>query len=121
MEILDGSNGSRRLQIEFLRNGETGQPFVKLRGVRIDPGAREPFRPWVGPSLLSAFAMMIVEDLSGSYRVRLCSVCDTPFPSAAYQARYCSLTCQWRAQMRQYRAGLRERKKKRRKKVRRRP
>jgi len=25
---------------------------------------------WVGPSLLSAFAMMIVEDLSGNYRVR---------------------------------------------------
>jgi hypothetical protein len=43
MEILDGSNGSRRLQIEFLRNGETERPFVKLRAVRIGPGAIPPW------------------------------------------------------------------------------
>jgi hypothetical protein len=43
MEILDGSNGSRRVQIEFLRNGETERPFVKLRAVRIEPGAIPPW------------------------------------------------------------------------------
>jgi hypothetical protein len=42
VEILGGANGSRRLQIEFLRNGETERPFVKLRAVRIEPGAIPP-------------------------------------------------------------------------------
>jgi hypothetical protein len=43
LEILDSSNGSRRVQIEFLRNGETERPFVKLRAVRIEPGAIPPW------------------------------------------------------------------------------
>jgi len=64
---------------------------------------------WVGPSLLSAFAMMVVADLGGKYRIYVCDACNRPFPSGAYQARYCSLRCRGRLQMQRYRKGIRER------------
>src|SRR5262249_12941422 len=65
-------------------------------------------RRWVGPSLLSAFAMMLVEDLAGSFRVRLCEACETPMVSSAYQARYCSWRCRKRAEMQRYRRRVRK-------------
>jgi hypothetical protein len=64
---------------------------------------------WKYPSLLSALAMMITEDLAAGRRPRLCEECGTPFLTSAYQARYCSLRCRNTAQKRRYRQKKRVR------------
>ena len=72
MEILDGSNGSRRVQIEFLRNGETERPFVKLRAVRIEPGAISPWETHeteAKPSSTPRFADLANVAISGQLKV----------------------------------------------------
>ncbi len=58
---------------------------------------------WLFPSLLASYAMMIAEDLTQNNALHACSVCDTPFLSKAYQVKYCSDTCRFRAQKRRQR------------------
>jgi len=60
------------------------------------------------PSLIAALAMMIAKDLEDGRRPRLCEECDTPFLTAAYQTRYCSLRCRNTAQKRRSRSKKRE-------------
>ncbi len=48
------------------------------------------------PSLLSALAMMAAQDLAGGSRILRCAACASLFVTSAYQAKYCSLQCQWR-------------------------
>jgi predicted RNA-binding Zn ribbon-like protein len=62
---------------------------------------------WRAPSLLSAYALMATQDLSGQRRVRACAACGKLFVSAAYQARYCSEACRNRQQQRAHRARQR--------------
>ncbi|MGD0076084.1 MAG: hypothetical protein ABSD31_17345 [Candidatus Binataceae bacterium] len=65
---------------------------------------------WVGNSLLSALAVMLLEDLSRG-RVLQC-LCGQVFVSTAYQARYCSKRCRWRFEQRDYRSPRKRRRRK---------
>jgi hypothetical protein len=59
---------------------------------------------WVCGSLLSAFAMMAVQDLTESRRVRDCAArCGRLFVSQHPAALYCSDACRWKMQKRQLR------------------
>lgn len=59
---------------------------------------------WVCGSLLSAFAMMAVQDLTESRRVRDCAArCGRLFVSQHPAALYCSDACRWKMQKRQHR------------------
>lgn len=58
---------------------------------------------WVCGSLLSAFAMMALQDLTESRRVRGCDVCHRLFVSQHPRALYCSPVCRWKLQKRRQR------------------
>jgi len=58
---------------------------------------------WVCGSLLSAFAMMALQDLTESRRVRGCDVCHRLFVSQHPNAQYCSSVCRWKLQKRRQR------------------
>lgn len=59
---------------------------------------------WVCGSLLSAFAMMAVQDLTESRRVRDCAArCGRLFVSQHPAALYCSDACRWKMQKRHHR------------------
>ncbi|MGH7788578.1 MAG: hypothetical protein ACRERC_17035 [Candidatus Binatia bacterium] len=58
---------------------------------------------WAAPSLLSAFAVMLVEDLVAGGTLHRCAECEAPFLSSAYQARFCTPTCRQTSAMRAYR------------------
>ena len=62
---------------------------------------------WRAKSLLTSCAMMAYLDLVAGKRVLACEVCDKPFVSGAYQARYCSERCRNTALKRAYRGRLR--------------
>jgi hypothetical protein len=64
---------------------------------------------WVSPSLLGAFAMMLMHDMDGNHQIRRCLACNTPIVSKAYQRRYCSKRCRDRLRMRRFRKRQRER------------
>ena len=58
---------------------------------------------WCCPSLLSAFANMAAQDLSGGGTSLRCPACGGVFVSSAYQAVYCSERCAWRHRKRRAR------------------
>jgi hypothetical protein len=58
---------------------------------------------WCCPSLLSAFAKMAAQDLSGGGSILRCPACGGVFVSSAYQAVYCSEPCAWRHRKRRAR------------------
>ena len=58
---------------------------------------------WKSHSLLGYFSLMMVMDIVGGRTLRQCEICDIFFTSRAYQARYCSQQCRWRAQKRRQR------------------
>jgi hypothetical protein len=58
---------------------------------------------WYSPSLLGAFAMMALRDLSEQRWPRICDNCDKLFVTKAYQGRYCTDRCRYAAQKRRYR------------------
>lgn len=62
---------------------------------------------WLSASLLGAMAMMAFLDLSQDRKIMTCEVCGSLFVTGAYQARYCSSTCRYRAQKRRHRARKR--------------
>jgi hypothetical protein len=73
----------------------------------IDEESLKLARVWSFPSLLASYAAMAMEDLADEQALHECPVCRTPFLSKAYQAKYCSTTCRWRGQKRQWRARRR--------------
>ena len=54
---------------------------------------------WVFSSLISSFAMMVLQDLLAGHRPLVCKRCQTVFLSRAYQAKYCGPRCQNAAQV----------------------
>lgn len=62
---------------------------------------------WHTPSLLGAFAMMVLADLSEQRWPRTCVNCGKLFVTKAYQGKYCSKTCRYAVQKRTYRQKLR--------------
>lgn len=58
---------------------------------------------WLSPSLLGAFAVMLLQDVAEGRRFLHCDVCRKLFVATAYQSRYCSSTCRHTAQKRRYR------------------
>lgn len=69
----------------------------------------EVVKSWNTPSLLSAFATMILEDLSEQRLPRTCENCGKIFVTKAYQGRYCSDKCRYAAQKRRYRDRQKQR------------
>ncbi len=63
---------------------------------------------WNTASLLGAFAMMALMDLTEKRRPRICSNCSKLFVTKAHQGTYCSDTCRNTAQKRRHRQRLRE-------------
>jgi len=59
---------------------------------------------WVAPSLLGAFAMMGMIDVSEGHGIRQCASCNRTFITTAYQQLYCSDPCRWREQKKRDRA-----------------
>lgn len=57
---------------------------------------------WRAGSLLSALAMMAMQDIAGR-TLRACEGCSRLFQTNAYQGQYCSSTCRLRVQKRRYR------------------
>jgi hypothetical protein len=55
------------------------------------------------PSLLAAFAEMVAQDLLAAKRILRCSLCDVFSVTSAYQTKYCSKRCAWRARKRRQR------------------
>jgi hypothetical protein len=94
------------------------RPLVQPTGLILEGPREHGFRRvWASPSLVGWYGLRIAEDLAEHAIARRCLVCNAPFLSPAYQARYCSERCRKRSNMRAYRAGL---KKKLQKKTRRR-
>jgi len=60
---------------------------------------------WASPSLIGHYGVMMLTDLAGGNRVRVCDHCGAPFLSAAYRASYCSLQCRSAARKRRQREG----------------
>lgn len=58
---------------------------------------------WVCGSLLSAFAMMALQDLTEKRRVRRCDACQRLYVSQHPGALYCSSLCRWKVQKRRQR------------------
>jgi hypothetical protein len=48
---------------------------------------------WSPPSLLGAFAMLLLHDVDAGQQAIRCPICDGLFLSRAYQARFCSSAC----------------------------
>lgn len=71
-----------------------------------DEGLRE---EWTFSSLISALAMMIMDDLTGPMRLRRCERCHAPYFSKAREAKYCSDTCRSTAAMKRWREKKRRR------------
>jgi hypothetical protein len=61
-------------------------------------------RQWVAPSLLTAFAVMVVEDLAAGRQLRRCADCHRLFLAGTHESTYCSMRCRRRAQQRRFRA-----------------
>src|SRR5660397_205993 len=59
---------------------------------------------WSFPSLVSSFAMMIVQDIIEDRRVRSCDTCGVFFLSSSPRAKYCSPRCRNTAEKRRHRA-----------------
>ncbi len=59
-------------------------------------------------SLLGAYALMALMDLTGQRPPRICGNCGKLFMTKAYQGTYCSITCRNTAQKRRYRQRKRE-------------
>jgi hypothetical protein len=59
---------------------------------------------WVSTSLLGAFAMMGLLDLTESRRILGCENCGTVFVSRSRRAKYCSQKCRLTTQKRRHRA-----------------
>ena len=55
------------------------------------------------PSLLAAFAGMVVEDQVAARRGLTCCLCGVYIVTSAYQRKYCSQGCAWRARKRRQR------------------
>jgi hypothetical protein len=71
----------------------------------IVPTAAGGFAPqWVCSSLLSAFAMMALQDKTEGRHVRNCASCGRVFISQHPAALYCSPHCRWKTQKRRSRA-----------------
>ena len=64
---------------------------------------------WGVSSLLGAYALMALMDLTGQRRPRICGNCGKLFVTKAYQGTYCSDTCRNTVQKRRYRQRQRER------------
>ena len=80
---------------------------VSTKIIRLEDGSSFEQR-WVAPSLLSLFAMMLLQDLTEKKRVLRCPVCGKRFLSDAYQARFCSDKCRYTAQKRRFRSKSKE-------------
>ncbi len=59
---------------------------------------------WVAPTLLSAFALMALLDITEQRRPMSCANCGQLFTTRARQGTYCSDSCRWAAQKRRHRA-----------------
>ncbi len=59
---------------------------------------------WLASTLLGAFAMMVLLDLTEQNRLLECEACGRLFVTTSYQARYCSDTCRYRVQKQRHRA-----------------
>jgi hypothetical protein len=58
-----------------------------------------------GPSLLSNYAYMAIQDFSDNNRIYRCARCQLPFASGAWQAKYCSRRCAKTAAQANWRKG----------------
>jgi len=58
---------------------------------------------WWSPSLLGTFAIMLLNDLSAGHQVKRCPNCGVFFVSKNRRARYCSSTCRYALQKREWR------------------
>ena len=58
---------------------------------------------WVATSLLGAYGLMALQDLTEQRQLLPCEVCRKLFLSGEWQARYCSATCRHTQQKRRYR------------------
>ncbi len=67
---------------------------------------RKPRESWIFPSLLSAYARMALQDLSGGGRILYCAneKCRKPFTSKLKKTKYCSEKCGWAVRVRRRRA-----------------
>jgi hypothetical protein len=80
-------------------------PVRSAIGVLEDGSFRE---QWISPSLVTSFAKMAHEDVTGGRRPLSCALCGRTFVTDAYQARYCSSRCRNTDQKREYRRRLQE-------------
>ena len=60
---------------------------------------------WSSPSLLGCFAVMLLSDLAAGQLIRSCPNCGIFFLSGNRRAIYCSSSCRYAYQKRQWRAG----------------
>lgn len=65
---------------------------------------------WSSPSLLGCFAVMLLSDLAAGQLIRSCPNCGVFFLSGNRRVIYCSSSCRYAYQKRQWRAGQRSRK-----------
>jgi hypothetical protein len=63
---------------------------------------------WSSPSLLGCFAVMLLSDLAAGQLIRSCPNCGVFFLSGNRKAIYCSSSCRYAYQKRQWRAGRAE-------------
>ena len=63
---------------------------------------------WRASTLLGAYTMMALLDLTEGRRPLICTTCGRLFVTKAHRGIYCSATCRQTAQKRRYRARLRE-------------
>jgi hypothetical protein len=60
---------------------------------------------WSSPSLLGCFAVMLLSDLAAGQLIRACPNCGVFFLSGNRKAIYCSSSCRYAYQKRQWRSG----------------
>jgi len=88
---------------------EIGRRFGKFNALltsvnpAVEWGGRGLSQRWVATSLLGAYGLMALQDLTEQRQLLPCEVCGKLFLSGEWQARYCSATCRHTQQKRRYR------------------
>ena len=96
-----------RLDAERVEEGRgLLEALLAPAGVTVVPETDGSFsQQWVWGSLLNAFAMMALHDLTESRRVRRCDTCGRLFVSQHPLALYCSRVCRWKRQKQRQRGS----------------
>ncbi len=95
----EGDRAGVRVRMDTLHKlAETVSPAL-------EPAEDGGFRQrWLASTLLGAFAMMVLLDLTEQRRLLQCEACGRLFVTKSYQAIYCSDTCRNRVQKQRHRA-----------------